>query len=602
MNSQLEGINALVSNHNNRQITKYGDNHDEDTLVDLSDVKWMKKPVDKCSRLLEKLRLYFRSEKIEDVTIQHNMLVEHANMLLGSDNKFVTRRTFIDWMDPNNCKRKNRSLASWEVIDHFTKRYKPSQDFEDEVIQSHLPNSTTTNIAMNTSTSSNNVEIGNSELLMVMNEKPRPDDVGELVSKIRYWRKTWDILENPERRKISRRISDLIKIYESKCLDGSDFGKLWTSTTDEGYSQFKLKSEELSGFEICEDCAEVTVVDGRKVLDKNIPHDEPAWHHKYSVNLRLNGLGGVYDEVYKLLPMNLFPEKGETDETMMNKMKKTPFLDVTYNIFQNKNPKPLNETVTSMQPARRTCGVVTKRAHIFVSDLPPGEEEGNGDYVVSMYGYLNCASPTNLNTSLPMKNVEYAMLLSIWEKCWPWLSKVSRESPPTGFQFLIYHRCLQRRMGRHRDGFRSNVITNLMNGYDVPWGEHEPKQLRGSSVVIFTRGRPMRIKLYYATIEKDLTQQTKEFISSDSFQMVMGDGYITVLDPIDDMLMLHSVEWEGDGDEMDHREAWVYRWLEKTYDYYIKNCRIRRTKNMMNHLVRDIDDDSMELEQDMFSK
>ena len=255
-----------------------------------------------------------------------------------------------------------------------------------------------------------------------------------------------------------------------------------------------------------------------------------------------------------------------------------------------------------MQPARRTCGVVTKRAHIFVSDLPPGEEEGNGDYVVSMYGYLNCASPTNLNTSLPMKNVEYAMLLSIWEKCWPWLSKVSRESPPTGFQFLIYHRCLQRRMGRHRDGFRSNVITNLMNGYDVPWGEQEPKQVRGSSVVIFTRGRPMRIILYYATIEKDLTQQTKEFISSDSFQMVMGDGYITVLDPIDDMLMLHSVEWEGDGDEMDHREAWVYRWLEKTYDYYIKNCRIRRTKNMMNHLVRDIDDDSMELEQDMFSK
>ena len=46
----------------------------------------------------------------------------------------------------------------------------------------------------------------------------------------------------------------------------------------------------------------------------------------------------------------------------------------------------------------------------------------------------------------------------------------------------------------------------------------------------------------------------------------------------------------------------MYRWLEKTYDYYIKNCRIRRTKNMMNHLVRDIDDDSMELEQDMFSK
>ena len=112
----------------------------------------------------------------------------------------------------------------------------------------------------------------------------------------------------------------------------------------------------------------------------------------------------------------------------------------------------------------------------------------------------------------------------------------------------------------------------------------------------------MRLKLRYAGLDKDITQKTQHYVSSDSFQMVMGDGCITVLDPIDDMMMFHSVEWEGEGDETDHREAWVLRWLGMTHDYFVNNCRIRRTKEMMTGGLRVLNEENTKLEHDMFSR
>ena len=87
--------------------------------------------------------------------------------------------------------------------------------------------------------------------------------------------------------------------------------------------------------------------------------------------------------------------------------------------------------------------------------------------------------------------------------------------------------------------------------------------------------------------------------------MRMGDGWITVLDVIDDMRMVHSVDWDDRDDKglarlmLDVRFAWVYRWLQVTHDYYTQGCTVRRTKEMMKTCKRDIDETNRDLEREM---
>ena len=148
----------------------------------------------------------------------------------------------------------------------------------------------------------------------------------------------------------------------------------------------------------------------------------------------------------------------------------------------------------------------------------------------------------------------------------------------------------------------------MANGEEVPWGENpkvggsENSQVRGSSVMIFTRGRPMTMTLRYTSPDREVTQQTRHYITSPIFQIRMEDGWITVLDVIDDMLMVHSVDWDdcdGEARETDVRFAWVYRWLQVTHDYYTQGCTVRRTKEMMKTCKRDIDETNRDLEREM---
>ena len=75
--------------------------------------------------------------------------------------------------------------------------------------------------------------------------------------------------------------------------------------------------------------------------------------------------------------------------------------------------------------------------------------------------------------------------------------------------------------------------------------------------------------------------------------MRLGDWTISVLDPIDDMLMLHSIQWEdGEGDETGWRVAYVYRWLEEARDYNAETLKIRKTREMMK--MKDVDGDERE--------
>ena len=64
---------------------------------------------------------------------------------------------------------------------------------------------------------------------------------------------------------------------------------------------------------------------------------------------------------------------------------------------------------------------------------------------------------------------------------------------------------------------------------------------------------------------------------------------LTVLDPIDDLLMTHELFFSNEADEdhskknSDYRLAWVMRWLEVVEDFYVDTCGMRLSKDLEKH-------------------
>lgn len=200
---------------------------------------------------------------------------------------------------------------------------------------------------------------------------------------------------------------------------------------------------------------------------------------------------------------------------MVEKVVKQKYLDVIYNWTQGNSGKSLNENMSPKQGYHLAKKRVMARQWWHYMDTQ----------------YSNTEYPTNLWMWFAQTKMEYAQSLQIWTKAWPSLSCVSRKCPPNWCQMLIYHHLLNREMGKHRDNHPGNVLLNLVNGCENPRvGGSENSQMRGSLVMAFTRGCPMTITtLRYASLERELTQQSKHYIMSPSFQMrvrEMQDGWM----------------------------------------------------------------------------
>eukprot|EP00956_Cyclotella_meneghiniana_P037062 scaffold134177_cov80-Cyclotella_meneghiniana.AAC.2 len=57
-----------------------------------------------------------------------------------------------------------------------------------------------------------------------------------------------------------------------------------------------------------------------EIIGINIPDTEPAWLSRYSVTVANHLLDKVCHRVYGKIPKELYPEKGETEESLGRKM------------------------------------------------------------------------------------------------------------------------------------------------------------------------------------------------------------------------------------------------------------------------------------------
>ena len=141
-------------------------------------------------------------------------------------------------------------------------------------------------------------------------------------------------------------------------------------------------------------------------------------------------------------------------------------------------------------------------------------------------------------------------------------------------------------MGPHRDNFDRNSLKNLEQGR-CPYNPEahaymKNSQTYGSSVIIYSFGNcPMRMIFRVLNVGGGAYQQKQMYEICPTFCFQFRQGYICILDPIDDIFMLHELKFEGVRSKGDTktmvRSAMVMRWLENMQEFYADTSTIRLT-------------------------
>ena len=132
---------------------------------------------------------------------------------------------------------------------------------------------------------------------------------------------------------------------------------------------------------------------------------------------------------------------------------------------------------------------------------------------------------------------------------------------------------------------------SIQNGCIGKHGGLANSQRPGSNVLVYSMGnRPMEMAFHYPTPHEHITQSRESYITCPSFTMEYGNGYISVLDDVDDVMMLHEVYFVGENNDAGAvRIAWVMRLLDNDQNFYAST----------STLVADNADNNGEMSQDM---
>ena len=189
-----------------------------------------------------------------------------------------------------------------------------------------------------------------------------------------------------------------------------------------------------------------------------------------------------------------------------------------------------------------------------------------------------------------MKMSTFLAGLLCWRACWPYLTEISRRNPPTHCQILFYYGALKSKMGFHRGNSNIHFIKNVVKGKfqslsGHPSGGGENSQMIGSNVLVLTIGnKPMRFVFKHPTLG-NLSGMKKTYRTSPRFQFCCENMTISVLDPIDDILMVHGASFSYNSKERPnswYQVGYCFRWLQSYRDFYVENCTMRLDSSATN--------------------
>ena len=150
-------------------------------------------------------------------------------------------------------------------------------------------------------------------------------------------------------------------------------------------------------------------------------------------------------------------------------------------------------------------------------------------------------------------------------------------------------------MNRHRDNICENDIIRVLKGDTLgndghPTAGAENSQIIGSNVIVFTFGSKPQLFYLRHPAKDDYTQSREMYRIHPLFQFPCGDGTVSVLDPVDDLLLTHEVFFKFDDKEEPrnvYRFGLAFRWLQSARDFYVDTCGMRLDKKALAKEARD---------------
>jgi hypothetical protein len=302
----------------------------------------------------------------------------------------------------------------------------------------------------------------------------------------------------------------------------------------------------------------------------------------------------IIQATIRSIPKILLPVESDTRKTLLKKISSCNYIDLE---FRSRDRNILHLAPDSTCPRRRNMGMCTKLPFTLEKNVQPtvngGDDtctkEGIGKSVAEIYSYSSHVMPLDCWRCRPLKNLDYAFMLTIWEYCWPYLTDISRKRPPNGMQVLFYYGLFNSKMGKHRDNYDKRNLNQLLQGKDlIPKNDHwkgaKNSQVHGSNVLVYTTGnRPMIFQFSFPKSMKNLSDSRDKYVTDAKFQFELSNGWISILDPIDDIRGVHEI-YGKDNRKDTYRVAWVMRWLGVTQHYFVETSGLVRTDKMLKHV------------------
>jgi hypothetical protein len=149
---------------------------------------------------------------------------------------------------------------------------------------------------------------------------------------------------------------------------------------------------------------------------------------------------------------------------------------------------------------------------------------------------------------------------------------------------MVYQHILLHEMGVHRDNFDPSSIKSLETGGcpAIPNSTRcgfKNSQKTGTCVIIYSFGN-MPMRMVFSCRKLDSLGRVKaDYEIEPHFCFEFGAGYISILDVMDDCIMLHGLDYvyvklKGDPNTL-VRVAIVMRMLTNMQEFYTKNSRLR---------------------------
>jgi hypothetical protein len=273
----------------------------------------------------------------------------------------------------------------------------------------------------------------------------------------------------------------------------------------------------------------------------------------------------------------LIPVSTDDKRSLVGRISKSKYLDDI--VVYYPQPSVLNESFTSHQPKRRSEGIVKKSVHVFHGS----NGEGQSKRIITLPNYTSYGRHQDNWQGRPMKLSTFVASLICWRVCWKYLTEVSRKNPPNHCQILFYYGALKSKMGYHRDNFNVQFIKDIISGKTIqlnghPSGGGENSQIVGSNVLVLTMGnKPMKFSFRFPS-SGNVKGSRKTYVTSPKHQFTCGNLTISVLDPIDDIMMTHGASFVYNRiEKKDHwlRVGYCFRWLQSYRDFYEDSCTLR---------------------------